>query len=295
VARPRSADEREWIGTAPHFLPSVTCIQIVALENSKTLPTLLHELDLMGMMHLVSYTLRPPDPDGKEAGCFRGHVDEWKAALDRGCGTTLMLEEDAVFDGPVLQQSMKHSEAFLAARGSDFDILLLGWESNLFTGGHLKPSQRTKLAKTASQCIYEVHCWFETHAYIISQPMMRKYSTLVYNGTAIDALLEASYDRDRFYVVRPKLAFQSLHSSQAVSQSAQAAQTDGKAEQINETPLTFYRDEEPKVFARNNITSPPECLPPADAYTGAPPLLEPPPHEFPVVPKPSPSPEAVAR
>ena len=147
LAAPDEGGERRWIGRSPNFLPSVTCVQIVALEGSEELPTLLKELSLMGMMPRVNYTVRPPDPDGKDAGCFRGHVAQWNQALDRGCGTTLVLEEDAIFDGPVLQQAMARAEAFVASQ-ADFDLFFLGWESNLLTGGHLNASQRTTLEAT---------------------------------------------------------------------------------------------------------------------------------------------------
>ncbi|KAL1499880.1 hypothetical protein AB1Y20_012563 [Prymnesium parvum] len=272
-----SSQELQWIGPNPNFLPSVDCIQIVTLHGSEVLPILLKQLSLMGMSARVNYTQRFPDVDGKDAGCFRGHVEEWKAAVQRGCHNTLMLEDDAIFNGPVLQQAMKSAEAFLDSATS-FGVLLLGWASTFGFPSHLLPTQ---LWTTATPCVYRVKTWFETHAYVISRELMEALQNEKFHGIAIDVALSNEYAPNSSFVVSPKVAFQALHSSQAVAQNPTEIQTGSLPEVYNESPFTWYNFEEPRVFENSNINRSSECLAPQPIDVFARPILEPPPNEFP--------------
>ena len=84
----------EWVGPHPNFLPSVRCIEILALNNSTTLSLLMRELTAMDMSDRADTLMQQPDPEGKAAGCFKGHVTLWNRALARGCDETLVLEEE---------------------------------------------------------------------------------------------------------------------------------------------------------------------------------------------------------
>ncbi|KAL3902908.1 MAG: hypothetical protein SGPRY_011877, partial [Prymnesium sp.] len=270
----------EWIGSDPDILPSVDCIHIVTTTNSSELPVLLNELSLLNMRSRVSYSAYPADMQGKAAGCFRSHVAEWNRALARGCEMTLMLESDAVFYGPVLNQSMALAEKFLSSR-HPFDVLLLGWESNLITGGHLPQQNLSKVTDVGLECVYKVNFWFETHAYVMPRATMERLKDITYEGVPIDNVLSEVYAPNSTFFLAPKVAFQSLHRSSAVKQDPNAVQTGGVAEIFNETPLTWYAFEEPAVFERSHIIVPPKCKPPNSALQYPRPILEPPPQVVP--------------
>ena len=227
----------DWIPAKPDFLPSVPCVQIVALQNSTTLPGLTVELAAMGFTPRVQELVGAPDPQGKAAGDFHAHVKVWNMALDRGCSSALILEEDARFEGSVLQQGFKAIDSFISGGGlKTIDVLLLGWNANYYTGGNVPFQNKTRLSATTTECIYAIQKWFETHAYVISGAAMQRLANASYDGRPIDDYLS---DEVPAVVVKPKMAFQGLHASQAVSQDARATQTDGPGEVIAETPAIW--------------------------------------------------------
>jgi hypothetical protein len=57
----------------------------------------------------------------------------------------LPAPHSARFEGPALQQGMKAASVFLAGR-IPFDMYFLGWNSDLFTGGHLAPVNKTTVS-----------------------------------------------------------------------------------------------------------------------------------------------------
>jgi len=244
-------------------------VQVLGLENSSSLAGLKNELNAMKLSDSAEYLVQQPDPQGKAAGCFGGHVKMWNRALERGCEAALILEEDARFEGPVLKSGMASADTFLKS-GNSYDMYFLGWNADFFTGGHLPSKNLTKLwTVPGAECSYKVHYWFETHAYIISKAAMEKYKDLNYTGTPIDDLLSIDLDVDSF-VVRPKIAFQVLHRSQALSQGDEGVVTDGPDQIISETPAIWYQYVEPTVWQSSQIDSPPQCLAPNDAYTARP-------------------------
>lgn len=251
---------------APTYLPDIQCIEVVSLIDSVSASGLRRELSLLGWEHKAEFLQQLPDPQGKDAGCFRSHVLAYKKALARGCDKALILEDDARFMGAVLNQGMEKVQHFL--NNASFDILLLGWESNIFTGSSALPST---VEGTGYECIYGIRRWFETHAYIISHSLMEKMASVTFEGIPIDVAL-AHVAANSTYLVTPKLAFQQLHASQAQSQSHNASQTGGVAELLNENPFIFYSLLARTLFAINGITVPKACLPPADAFVPAPTL-----------------------
>jgi len=261
----------EDVGEDPNFLPTVKCVQVLALANSSSLPGLKEQLKAMKLEGRAQYLVQQPDPAGKASGCFSGHVQIWNEALARGCEEALVLEEDARFEGPVLKQAMASVDAFLNS-GTAYDMYFLGWNADFFTGGHLPKKNLTKLSEVpGAECSYKVQFWFETHAYIISKAAMQRMRNLTYTGTPIDNYLSIDLDVDS-YVVRPKVAFQTLHTSQAAKQGDDGVVTDGPDQLISETPAIWYSVVEPQIWAASKITTPPSCLAPTDAYTTVPEL-----------------------
>ena len=76
------------------LLPAVKCIEYMAVIGSKEVPIFTAQMQALGLWDRVTVHLAQPDPDGKEAGCFRAHVNAWNSALARGCESALMVEED---------------------------------------------------------------------------------------------------------------------------------------------------------------------------------------------------------
>ena len=74
------------------------------------------------------------------------------------------------------------------------------------------PSPRcTGLRPRPSSLPDVLHTWYDTTNYIMSARKMRQLKDLQYNGTPIDNLLASpGYDHDRWYTVRPQIAFQAL-------------------------------------------------------------------------------------
>ena len=108
------------------LLPSVQCLEYMALKNSSQLPLFKAQMQALGMWDRVTVHIAAPDPEGKPAGCFRAHVAAWNHALSRGCESALMLEEDVFFNEPVVEKSMINADAFVAS-GLPFDMLFLGY------------------------------------------------------------------------------------------------------------------------------------------------------------------------
>lgn len=267
---PAQEDGYKWESNLPYFLPTVKCVEVLSLRNSNSLHGLTEELEAIGLANRTEYLIQVPDPEGKAAGCFRGHVKMWNNALAKGCETALILEDDARFEGATLQQGMHAADLFLRSK-TPFDLYFLGWNANFFAG-YFPPENRTRVHEVPGlNCSYNVHFWFETHAYIISRDAMQLYKDLQYQGVPIDDLLSFSWDRDRFFVARPKIAFQALHRSQAVAQD-NGVKTDGPDQVISETPFIWYMIVERNVWNASNVTSPPECRAGLDAYTTTPDL-----------------------
>ena len=180
----------QWIPANPDFLPSVPCVQVVALQDSTTLPGLNDELKTLGFAARTQELVSAPSPQGKAAGCFDSHVNVWNDALNRGCSSALILEEDARFEGEVLQSGFAKVESFITGGGLNHtDIILLGWNGNYYTGGHHPPQNKTRVTKTGYECIYDIRHWFETHAYVISGAAMQRLKDITYDGRPIDDYL----------------------------------------------------------------------------------------------------------
>lgn len=205
------------------LLPSVQCIEYMVLEHSTSLPLFKAQMQMLGMWDRVTVHIATPDPDGKAAGCFRAHVKAWNAALERGCASTLMVEEDFYFNDQSVKQSLDHADTFVAA-GRSYDMLFLGYspQQNI-TDGVLKSQvdpAKYMLGSVATydddafQCIYRLHDWLCTQSYIISPETMERWKNLTYTPNVtppIDLYLSSEFDNDGFFAVRPASGFQRFH------------------------------------------------------------------------------------
>ena len=170
-------------------MPHVRCIEYMTLVNSESAPLFQAQMEALGLWDRVTVHVAPPDPDGKAAGCFRAHVKAWNAALARGCESALLLEEDVYFNEPVVQQALAAADG-LVASGEPYDMTLLGYtpQQNISEGvlmSELEP-RRFMLGSVAPfdsgafECVYRLHDWLCTQAYIISHAAMARWKGLTY-------------------------------------------------------------------------------------------------------------------
>ena len=182
------------------LLPSVQCIEYIALVGSQTLPLFRQQMQALGFWNRVTLHPQRVDSEGKAAGVFRAHVNAWKSAVARGCHSALILEEDTFFNEPVVEQSMAHADNFLAS-GEPYDMLFLSYSTEHQSKEHfLRPLKDPQYmltkwepyAQNSYDCVYVLHRWLTTGAYVISRPTMERWSNLTYvaNQTLpIDAYL----------------------------------------------------------------------------------------------------------
>ena len=118
---------------------------------------------------------------------------------------------------------MAHADAFLES-GAPFDMFFLGYSPKIDTSYGLladliAPDKYMNGSVAmydddAYQCVYRLHDWLCTQAYVISRDAMAAWRNLTYvpRVTApIDVLLATRFDNDRFFTVRPQVAFQRYH------------------------------------------------------------------------------------
>ena len=108
------------------LLPAVHCIYYLTLNGTSSAALFEVQAKALGLWDRVTVQVSEADPDGKAAGCFRSHVKAWNSAVDRGCETALLLEEDVYFQEPVVEAALDYANAFVAANRS-FDMLFLGY------------------------------------------------------------------------------------------------------------------------------------------------------------------------
>jgi len=230
----------------------------------------------LGMWDRVTVHLNEPDPEGKEAGCFRSHVKGWNEALARGCEDALMVEEDLYFNEPVVNQSMANANAFVAS-GTPYDMFFLGYGIDFAThDGLLKPLINSSLITTSAaeydnnkfQCVYRLHGWLCTQSYIISRAAMERWKDIKYiNGKTepIDVYLSHTQDRDRFFAVSPMMGFQRFHKPPPGEIAG--GETGSPMETWKFVPGVVYSIYEPDIYGNAQITRPAACLAPPAAFS----------------------------
>ena len=118
------------------------------------------------------------------------------------------------------------------------------------------------------QCVYRLHNWLCTQAYIISRATMEKWENMTYTEgktPPIDSFLANHYDTDGFFTLRTPIAFQRYHTG--VKGQTGTELTGSPMETFKMIPGVVYGLYDPEIFGKSNITSPPQCLPPKSAYS----------------------------
>jgi hypothetical protein len=153
------------------------------------------------------------------------------------------------------------------------------------------PSPRcTGLRSRPSSLPDVLHTWYDTTNYIMSARKMRQLKDLQYNGTPIDDLLASpGYDHDRWYTVRPQIAFQALEIGSDSFTQAKGQESSKPAaallsaspsleglgilgqvdKTLMDTPAVVYALVEPLFYELSKIDSPLHCLPQKDAMVPA--------------------------
>jgi len=273
-----TADNGNLIFSEGTLLPHVKCIEYMTLAHSQSAPLFQAQMEALGLWGRVTVHVAPPDPDGKAAGCFRAHINAWNAALARGCESALLLEEDVYFNEPVVQQSLAAADG-LVASGVPFDMTFLGYtpQQNISEGvlmSELEP-RRFMLGSIAPfdggafECVYRLHDWLCTQAYIISRAAMARWKGLTYTPGVtppIDVYLSTRFDHGGFFAVRPAVGFQRYHTPAA---GVTGAEETGSANEVWKfIPGVFYSIYEPDLYlVKAGIHSPARCLPPPAAYS----------------------------
>jgi len=208
------------------LLASVDCIRYLTLPNSTQTPPFERQMRELGLWRRVAVQVSAPSPRGKEAGCFDAHQRAWSESLAAGCRNLLVLEEDVFFDARVVAPGAAHADDFLSRGDYDYDMLFLGWGLsflNISTEVSTPAGSSATVEDIAAgytyvapidhyRCVYRIHHWLDTTAYVISRDAMQRYGALSYTpGLPIDVMLQALHDRDRFFTIRPQIAYQRYH------------------------------------------------------------------------------------
>jgi len=199
---------------AGELLSKVQCIRYLTLNGSDQTALFEAQTKKMGLWDRVTVQTDERDPEGKAAGCLRAHVKAWNLALDEGCDNLLVLEEDVFFDRTMVQPTFSHINYFLGHNTSSYDMLFLGWGDSFLnlTNDGVSAGYTSVTPIKGYKCIWTIHHWLDTTAYVISRSMMERNKNLTYiNGLPIDVELQALEDRNRYFTVRPTVAFQRYH------------------------------------------------------------------------------------
>jgi hypothetical protein len=198
--------------------PSVDCVRIVALENSRFVEPLLGQLKQLGLQNRT--TVQYASLDQREgAGCWQQHVSAWRYLTAQGCRHSLVLEEDAIF---LVKRWLRSSqiEDFIALNRT-YDTLQLGmWHNGIAIGRVIIPAPSHR--PTWFEPLPEVRCMARSvgdpgasHAYVISakaaaawRPRWGSFGTV-----HIDQWMKWNPLHQNF-VVLPSMVFQRHHESQ---------------------------------------------------------------------------------
>ncbi|MEZ6033026.1 MAG: glycosyltransferase family 25 protein [Planctomycetaceae bacterium] len=142
--------------------------------------------------HWFRRTKRPETWAGR-AGCSVSHRNAMRIAVDRGWNWVLMIEDDAqfvsCFNGPLGRQLA----SFLKTHGDEFGFVYLGFDSP-------RSPVRRILKEETERWIYQIGGASTTHAYLISQAVMRRLvqefpqaETDIWSWTAQNVVIDRWY------------------------------------------------------------------------------------------------------
>jgi len=263
------------------LIPELQCIFYLTLQNSSMITLFEKQMRSLGLWDRVIVHASTPDPEGKAAGCLRAHVAGWNQALDMGCTSAMMLEEDVFFEETVVEKGLERANKFLES-GTHYDMFMLGWTVGFDKAGlddvMLEFQEPEKMYGKVStfhddkyECIYKCQFWRTTQSYIISSSFMRKNKDLVWAGKPIDVLF--GNDPNNTYVtLRPNIGFQRYHlPAKGEVETGGRTLNGGTGEPypaFKMIPGVQYSIFDPELYVtKANIMSPPQCLPPPDAFS----------------------------
>lgn len=137
----------------------------------------------------TEFLLSEPDRENSERGCFDSHVMAAKIALDNGCKSLLVFEDDVKILSFSLQQ-INAINQFIEQNAS-FDLLYLG-----LILGKLWFCGWRSIVRARGACL---------HAYILSESGLQKMANYQYTGLAIDEVVKREL---KCYSVYPMIAEQ---------------------------------------------------------------------------------------
>jgi hypothetical protein len=126
------------------------------------------------------------------------------------CSNLLVLEDDAFFENDTVELSTTRADAFLRSE-VPYGLLLLGWNKP----GGFGDVQVSKI--NGADCAFQLdENVRSSHAYVISNTTMLRFSNWSFAGDAIDVALPRS--GADILTIRPMSVFQRYHKSAASNQ-----------------------------------------------------------------------------
>lgn len=168
---------------------NVDRIVTISLKENHTRRTLA-QTELSKLNLKTDFFLAERDSGHEERGCFNSHRQVCKQALDDGCQTLLIFEDD-IKVLPYQQKQIDRVNRFLRENKKPFDILYLGLIIGKMWFCGMKSIVRAKGAGL--------------HAYIISKQGMEKIITYQYQGIPIDKVIKRDF---KCYSIYPIIAEQ---------------------------------------------------------------------------------------
>ena len=118
------------------LLPSVDCVRVITNYNATDVrfQAFIDEARRVGLWDRTTVQQEALDPEGGRVGCFRAHVNAWRAGVADNCEHLLVVEDDVAFDESQLFRWNRRAEDFLRSR-TPYDMIFpgfdLGWGNTL--------------------------------------------------------------------------------------------------------------------------------------------------------------------
>ncbi|OQY12814.1 MAG: hypothetical protein B6I31_02470 [Desulfobacteraceae bacterium 4572_19] len=151
----------------------------------------------VGLLDFVEFILVKRHPENCEQGIYESHLFCIKKALDAGANTTLIFEDDIIFNR-FTPETLEVCINFLL---SDTNWKLF------FMGCLVRKSNVLTNKKNHTPSILEIEYRSLTHAYVLNKKTSEKILEKKWDGTAYDEMLNTI--NGGVYAVYPSFAFQS--------------------------------------------------------------------------------------
>ncbi len=172
------------------FFDKIYCISVEQRRDRRR--TARREFSRVGLLDRVEFILVPKHPENPEQGIYESHLLCMEQGLAAGAKTILIFEDDILlqcFDGKRLEQACDGLRSFP------------GW--NAFFLGCIV----SRLRKTQTPSLVQVHYQCLTHGYAVSSAFARRLIEIPWQGIPYDGLLKK--ENSPFFGLHPMVAFQS--------------------------------------------------------------------------------------